>query len=163
MSSECSSDCFQQKALFKVNGSQHRKSGKKLKLSWPGAGAATTWCTNISNCFLRVSRTVDSAGLLSTRSRRKWLSRLGLEAWSRGKKLSRVVGCPGFGWDRVNSLLSSWYSAGFWIQCENNVDNTLMSQLLLSSAYPKLRIFQFPMLCQQAGVQEAGREHSRGS
>ena len=23
--------------------------------------------------------------------------------------------CPGFGWDRVNSLLSSWYSAVFWI------------------------------------------------
>ena len=34
--------------------------------------------------------------------------------------------CPGFGWDRVNSLLSSWYSAGFWIYCENDVDNTLM-------------------------------------
>ena len=23
--------------------------------------------------------------------------------------------CPGFGWDRVNSLPSSWYSAVFWI------------------------------------------------
>ena len=23
--------------------------------------------------------------------------------------------CPGFGWDRVNSLLNSWYSAVFWI------------------------------------------------
>ena len=23
--------------------------------------------------------------------------------------------CPGFGWDRVNFLLSSWYSAVFWI------------------------------------------------
>ena len=23
--------------------------------------------------------------------------------------------CPGFGWDRVNSLLSSWCSAVFWI------------------------------------------------
>ena len=34
--------------------------------------------------------------------------------------------CPSFGWDRVNSLLSSWYSAVFWIYCENNVDNTLM-------------------------------------
>ena len=38
-----------------------------------------------------------------------------------------------------------------------------MFQLLLSSAYPKLRTFQFPMLCQQAGVQEAGREQSWGS
>ena len=24
-------------------------------------------------------------------------------------------GCPGFGWDRVNFLPSSWYSAVFWI------------------------------------------------
>ena len=23
--------------------------------------------------------------------------------------------CPGFGWDRVNFLPSSWYSAVFWI------------------------------------------------
>ena len=28
---------------------------------------------------------------------------------------ARAARCPGFGWDRVNSLLSSWYSAGFWI------------------------------------------------
>ena len=34
--------------------------------------------------------------------------------------------CPGFGWDRVNFLLTSWYSAGFWIYCKNNVGNTLM-------------------------------------
>ena len=34
--------------------------------------------------------------------------------------------CPGFGWDRVNFLLTSWYSAVFWIECENNVDNRLM-------------------------------------
>ena len=26
-----------------------------------------------------------------------------------------VARCPGFGWDRVNFLLSSWYSAVFWI------------------------------------------------
>ena len=71
--------------------------------------------------------------------------------------------CPGFGWDRVNFFLSTWYSAVFWIQGENNVGNTLMFQLLLSSAYLKPRTFQFPMLCQQAGVQEAGREQSRGS
>ena len=71
--------------------------------------------------------------------------------------------CPGFGWDRVNFFLSSWYSAVFWISCENNVDNTLMFWLLLSQAYPKLKIFQFPMLCQQADVQEDGREHSQSS
>ena len=38
----------------------------------------------------------------------------------------QVGGCPGFGWDKVNSLPSSWYSAVFWIKDENNVDNTLM-------------------------------------
>ena len=27
----------------------------------------------------------------------------------------RVSYCPGFSWDRVNFLLSSWYSAVFWI------------------------------------------------
>ena len=37
-----------------------------------------------------------------------------------------LCGCPGFGWDRVNFLPSSWYSAVFWIECENTVDNTLM-------------------------------------
>ena len=26
-----------------------------------------------------------------------------------------VYVCPGFGWDRVNFLFSSWYSAVFWI------------------------------------------------
>ena len=37
-----------------------------------------------------------------------------------------VMGCPGFSWDRVNFLPSSWYSVKFWISYENNVDNTLM-------------------------------------
>ena len=32
--------------------------------------------------------------------------------------------CPDFSWD--NFLPSSWYSAVFWIQYENNGDNTLM-------------------------------------
>ena len=27
---------------------------------------------------------------------------------------ANVSDCPGFGWDRFNSLLSSWYSAVFW-------------------------------------------------
>ena len=42
------------------------------------------------------------------------------------KQVSSLSCCPGFGWDRVNFLLSSWYSAVFWILCENNADNTLM-------------------------------------
>lgn len=48
---------------------------------------------------------------------------------------------PGFGWNRVNFLSSSWYKAVFWIQDENNVDNTLMFQFLLSSACSKSRTF----------------------
>lgn len=38
---------------------------------------------------------------------------------------------PHFGWGRAHFLPSRWYNAVFWIQCENNVDNTLMLQLLL--------------------------------
>ena len=34
-----------------------------------------------------------------------------------------LSGCPGFGWDRVNFLSSSWYSVMFWIQYEKNVNN----------------------------------------
>ena len=34
--------------------------------------------------------------------------------------------CPGFSWDRVSCLPSSWYGAMFWISYEKNVDNTLM-------------------------------------
>ena len=31
------------------------------------------------------------------------------------QEILEVVPCPGFGWDRVNFLLSSWNSAVFWI------------------------------------------------
>lgn len=41
---------------------------------------------------------------------------------------------PGFVWDRVNFLLSVWYSAVFWIWDENNVDNARVFWLL-SRAY----------------------------
>lgn len=34
--------------------------------------------------------------------------------------------CPSFICNRVNFLPSSWYVVVFWIQYENNVDNTLM-------------------------------------
>ena len=43
-----------------------------------------------------------------------------------GKGGDDLLLCPGFGWDRVNFLVSSWYRAVFWILCENNVDNTLI-------------------------------------
>lgn len=62
--------------------------------------------------------------------------------------IKKRLHCPGFGWDRVNFLPSSWYSAVLWIQYENNVDNTLVFLLLLSSAYSKSRTFQLPMVCQ---------------
>ena len=59
--------------------------------------------------------------------------------------------CPGFGWDRVNFLSSSWYSVMFWVQYEKNVDNTLMFSLLLSSVYTESRIFQLLVPSQQEG------------
>ena len=34
--------------------------------------------------------------------------------------------CPGFSWDRVNFLSSSWYRVMFWVQHEKNVDNSQM-------------------------------------
>lgn len=68
-----------------------------------------------------------------------------------------------FGWERVNFLLSSWYMVVFWIYCKNKVYNSLMSQLLLSSAYPKSRTFSFLMLWQQAGAQEARRKHGQNN
>lgn len=43
--------------------------------------------------------------------------------------------CLGFGWDRVNLFLSSWCSGAIWIEYENNIDNTEMAELLLSTAH----------------------------
>lgn len=57
-------------------------------------------------------------------------------------------GCPGFGWDKIHFLLSSWHSAVFRAQGENNVENTLLFWLLLICAYPKPRTFQSLKLCQ---------------
>ena len=31
------------------------------------------------------------------------------------KRTNKIPECPGFGWDRVNFVFSSWYSAVFWI------------------------------------------------
>lgn len=42
--------------------------------------------------------------------------------------------CPGFSWDKVCFLPSILCNVVFWIQHENNVDNTLVFWLLLSSA-----------------------------
>lgn len=57
--------------------------------------------------------------------------------------------CPGFGWDSVHFLLSSWHSAVFWVRWENSVDNALMVWLLLSGTSPKSRTLQFSVLCQR--------------
>lgn len=64
---------------------------------------------------------------------------------------------PGFGWDRAHFLPSSWYSAAFWIQYENNVEGTVMFWLLLSSSCPRSRTLQGPILCQWGGAWGAGR------
>jgi len=79
---------------------------------------------------------------------------------------SRYVSCPGFSWRRVHFLLSSWSSAVFWIQDETDVDNILMFQLLLSSAYAKSGPCQLLLRpCQRGGwgAQAAGRGHSPAS
>lgn len=57
---------------------------------------------------------------------------------------SYFLGMPGSSWDRVNFLTGSWYIDVFWISYENNLDNTLTFQLLLSRISPKPMIFQFP-------------------
>lgn len=63
----------------------------------------------------------------------------------------------------VTFLPSSGYSVLVWIKHEKNVGNTLMFLLLLSSAYPKSKIFPFPLLCKRGGAQEGGREHGQDS
>jgi len=76
---------------------------------------------------------------------------------SREKKGSWWIGkCPGFGWDRVNSLSGSWCSAVFWVWDENSVDNILMFLAVARQS----RTFQLLML---PGAREAGRGHSRDS
>lgn len=65
--------------------------------------------------------------------------------------------CPGFSWDRVNFLPSSWYTAVFQIRYENNVDYTLIFLMLLNGACPKSRTYHDFTLCQWGGIQKAGR------
>ena len=48
----------------------------------------------------------------------------GPPSWSRSSRHLLKRACPAFGWDRVNCLPSSWYSAVVWIQGEKTVDNT---------------------------------------
>lgn len=63
------------------------------------------------------------------------------------KRQKEDIQFPGFSSDRVNFLPSSCYPAVFWIW-ENNVDNTLMFQLLLSSAYAEPRTLLLLLPCQ---------------
>ena len=57
--------------------------------------------------------------------------------------------CPGFSWDRVNCLLSSWYSAMFWVLYAKNVDNTDVFSCCWVVFSLKSRIFQLLMPSQQ--------------
>ena len=61
---------------------------------------------------------------------RAWLStnlkhdlhfRCGLDRFSVHVSMKSL--CPGFSWDVVSCLPSSWYSAMFWVQYVKNVDN----------------------------------------
>lgn len=67
--------------------------------------------------------------------------------------------CPVFCWDKAHFLLVSWSRAVFWIQYENNVCCTLMRMLEFSClCFPNSKPFQFSMVWQRAGAQEARRE-----
>ena len=65
----------------------------------------------ISHCWTR--------GFSSSSGMSSALEELVILTADRGKHrqavMLRHILCPGFGWDKVNSLLSSWYSAVFWI------------------------------------------------
>ena len=57
-----------------------------------------------------------------------WVCATEIEGMARreGLKEKALNPCPGFSWEKVNFLLSSWCSTVFCIWHENNVDNTLM-------------------------------------
>ena len=52
-----------------------------------------------------------------------------------------MVNCPGVGWDRVNCLSSSWYSAMFWVQYEKNVEKTLMISVVAKQCLDQVKDF----------------------
>ena len=49
--------------------------------------------------------------------------------------------CPGFGWDRVNFLHSSWYDAVLWTYDENNGDNTWMISVVAEQGLHRAKAF----------------------
>lgn len=90
-------ELIQWNILFKVNGLQqvrrvtYGKSDKKFKLSWSGAGAATTWCNNTSNCFPSNQQYCKFSLIAQCSVQEETVSRIGLEAWSWRSKGGRVV------------------------------------------------------------------------
>jgi len=71
----------------------------------------------------------------------------------RTTRKSALFICPSFICDKVNFVPSSHYGTVYWNEDDNNVDNTLMFQLL-SSIYTKAMTFQplYCPLCQQWGT-----------
>lgn len=59
--------------------------------------------------------------------------------------------CSGFGWKRANFLHSNWYVACLGFVLKNSVDNSVMFQLLLSSAYSDWKPFPLLPLHEQVG------------
>lgn len=49
---------------------------------------------------------------------------------------NNIPTCPGFSWDRIHFLPSSWNSVVFGIYYENNVDNTMMVLVLPQQHLP---------------------------
>ncbi|KAJ7411883.1 reticulophagy receptor FAM134B-like isoform X2 [Willisornis vidua] len=81
-----------------------------------------------------------------------------------------TLGCciaAALSWERPLRSLGGFVCANllfctvFRILHENNVDNTLMFSLLLSSAYPRPRTFQCSVLCQRTGAQGVRRAHGQ--
>jgi len=81
---------------------------------------------------------------------RSWLTSL-IQAPLEIKKGQIVPMCTGFGWDRVNSLPSSWYCAGFRVWDENDVDNAGMLWLLLRSPYTESKTARLLTVPRQRG------------
>lgn len=59
------------------------------------------------------------------------------------RDISTLLCCPGFGWDRVNFLHNSWYSAAFGVQDKDNIDSTPMLSVVAEQCLHKVKVLEF--------------------
>lgn len=74
--------------------------------------------------------------------------------------LNDIGSYPGFSWDTVHFLLSSWYTAVLWIQHENNIVNELILWLQPSSAHLSHGLFSVP--CSPSEAAQPGQLTQNG-